>query len=405
MFKLRRFPYPFKCALSISSDIDNASSLESFIAVMDYFNSQNDTPFGEGLGLEVGNSFWFYNNSESEQLSYFDGLSENLSPLAPLIEEYWKSGHIDTLHSWGNFDAGRFNRSHAESALSVLRKHKVKIPIWINHGIGLNHQKVGNYRNMHGDDPDHPAYHMDLTTEAGCEYFWIGKTTHIIGQDADHTLSVYTKRMIQWLMKHTRYRNVIDPIYDDGNQLCASIRFRDGTQGWEFTRFINAWGRENILDVNELATQLSPRIINQLIKNRGFMILYTHFNEHVKMTGLPQLLIKHLDYLKRKTIDKTVFMTTTSRLLKYKEMRENLIFQTQIMNDEMEIHVSKEIETPVGIKLVKHEHLQGLTFYTDSPKKTKILFEQTPVKISVNSKDETGKQSVSIPWIKLNYPR
>ena len=85
MFKLRRFPYPFKCALSISSDMDNASSMESFIAVMDYFNSQYNTPFGTGLGLEVGNSFWFYNNSESEQLSYFDGLSENRSSLAPLI--------------------------------------------------------------------------------------------------------------------------------------------------------------------------------------------------------------------------------------------------------------------------------------------------------------------------------
>ena len=92
------------------------------------------------------------------------------------------------------------------------------------------------------------------------------------------------------------------------------------------------------------------------------MILYTHFNEHVKMTGLPQLLIKHLDYLKRKTIDKKVFMTTTSRLLKYKEIRENLIFQTKIMNDEMEIHISKEIKTPVGIKLVKHKHLQGITW-------------------------------------------
>ena len=56
-------------------------------------------------------------------------------------------------------------------------------------------------------------------------------------------------------------------------------------------------------------------------------------------------------------------MTTTSRLLKYKEMRENLIFQKKIMNDEMEIHVSKEFETSVGVKLVKRELLQGLTFF------------------------------------------
>ena len=40
--KIRKFPYPYKCALSISSDIDNASSFEFFIQFMDFLNSEKE---------------------------------------------------------------------------------------------------------------------------------------------------------------------------------------------------------------------------------------------------------------------------------------------------------------------------------------------------------------------------
>ena len=74
--KIRKFPYPYKCALSISSDIDNASSSQFFVQFMDFLNSQIQTIYGPGLGLEVGNSFWFFNGSKSPQLSYFNGLTD-----------------------------------------------------------------------------------------------------------------------------------------------------------------------------------------------------------------------------------------------------------------------------------------------------------------------------------------
>ena len=83
--QVRKFPYPFKCAFSISSDIDNASSLESFIHFMDFLNSEKQTIYGPGLGLEVGNSFWFFNGSKSFQLSYFNGLTHKETLCAPII--------------------------------------------------------------------------------------------------------------------------------------------------------------------------------------------------------------------------------------------------------------------------------------------------------------------------------
>ena len=58
--KVRKFPYPYKCAFSISSDIDNATSLEYFVHFMDFLNTDIQTIYGPGLDLEVGNSFWFF---------------------------------------------------------------------------------------------------------------------------------------------------------------------------------------------------------------------------------------------------------------------------------------------------------------------------------------------------------
>lgn len=392
------------CALSISSDIDNASSVESFSAIMDYFNGTKETPFGMGLDLEVGNSFWFFNNSERTQLSYFDGLNRKRTELAPIIQQLWKSNHIDTIHSWGNFDKGSFERKYAEIGFRELDKYQIKIPIWINHGIGLNHQKVGNYPNMYGDSPNHSAYHLDYTFNVGCEYFWVGKTTHIIGQNSKPTLSVKAKQAIQYIMKRTKYKNVVDPIYDDGNELLTPIIFRDGTQAFEFTRFINSWGKEQVLDINDLSTQIKKSTINQLIKNEGFMVLYTHFNEHVKMSGLPYLLIKNLKYLKGKVDDGFIFMCTTSRLLKYKELLDYIRYTVLKSQKEIHIVIESEMGTPIGLKQIKYDQLQGLTFYTKFPEKTKIMFNNSFLKTEQNPKDETGEYSISIPWRKLEYP-
>lgn len=402
---LREFPYPYRCALAISSDIDNASSHESFIAIMDYLNSTSDTSFGPGLGLEIGNSFWFFNSTDNYQLSYFKGLTSQLSSFAPVIRELWESGHIDTIHSWGNFDKGGFSRSFAETGLNELQKANVKIPAWVNHGIGLNHQKVGNYPHMFGDDQSHEAYHLDLAIEAGCEYFWTGKVTHVIGQDSHPTFSVQSKLMIQWLMKRTRYRHVVDPIYDDGNQLLFPIQFRDQTKTWEFIRYMNAWGKEQVLDIHDLATQLSPGMVNQLIKNRGFMLLYTHFNEHVNMDGLPKVLTKNLSYLKKKNFEGDVFIATSSRLLKYKEVHDYLNFKVDSSNDLTNIHIDSKMDTPIGEKSVERNQLCGLTFYVDHPPKTKVWFNKEELAIKRNPKDESGNLSVMVPWKKLSYPR
>jgi hypothetical protein len=328
----------------------------------------------------------------------------NETSLAPIIRKMWQSGHIDTLHSWGNFDQGGFTRSRAEKGLNELQKYHATIPVWVNHGIGLNHQKLGSCPQMFGDEPASDNYHLDLTSRAGCEYYWTGKSTHVIGQNAKPTISVQSKLMIQWMMKRTRYSGVVDPIYDDGNQLVSPIEFRDGHKAWEFVRFINSWGREQVLDIHDLKSQLSKGIVDQLIKNNGFMILYTHFNENVDIGGLPEGLKENLKYLKRKVDNKEIFLATSSRLLKYKEICDNVSFNVKHANDEIQIFISDKLKSLIGTKNIRSNQLGGLTFYTNQPSKTSVWFNHAKLKTITNPQDETGNQSIKIPWEKLSYP-
>ena len=400
---IRKFPYPYKCALAISSDIDNSSSLESFVQFMDFLNSEKQTMYGSGLGLEVGNSFWFFNGSNSPQLSYFEGTTEKETAFAPIIRSYLESRHIDTLHSWGNFDNGGFERSYAEIGVRVLKKYNFNIPVWINHGINLNHQKIGDYPNMYGDDPTHPCYHTDLLSECGFEFIWTGKVTHVIGQNSRKNFSTISKLFIQKILKKIKYQHLKDPIYDNDNNLINPLLLRDGDKKWEFIRFINSWGNAGELDLYEFVEQIKTPHLKRLIKNQGVMILYTHFNENLS-TKIPIKLSHYLRDLKNMVNRKEILMGTTSRILKYWEVSNYITFKVQDLEDNLIIKINDKMYSPAGEKAVRSSHLNGLTFYSNITKPHKVIFKNKLCKTIVNPSDQTGKQSISIAWQKLEYP-
>ena len=401
--EIRKFPYPYKCALSISSDIDNASSSEFFVQFMDFLNSEKQTIYGPGLGLEVGNSFWFFNGSNSKQLSYFEGLTEKETAFAPIIRSFLESKHIDTLHSWGNFDKGGFKRIYAEIGVGVLKKYNFNIPVWINHGMNLNYQKIGDYPNMYGDDPTHPCYHTDLLSEFGFEFIWTGKVTHVIGQNGRKNVSTVSKLFIQKILKKIKYQHLKDPLYDDDNNIINPLLLRDGNKKWEFIRFINPWGNAGDLDLNEFVDQIKTRNLKRLIKNQGVMILYTHFNENLYNT-IPTKLNHYLTNLKNMVNRKEILMSTTSRILKYWEVSNYITFEVQDFEDQLIIKINDKMYCPVGEKSVKKFHLNGLTFYFNIAKPHKIIFKNKLCKTIVNPPDQTGKKSISIAWQKLEYP-
>jgi len=122
--------------------------------MMDYLNGNSDTPWGKGLGLEIGNSFWFFNKTSSFQMSYFRNSTREETPFASVCRDFWISGHVDVMHTYGDFDEGGFSRKYAELALEELYAHGASILVWVNHGNENNTQNVGLFEYHHGSNPD-----------------------------------------------------------------------------------------------------------------------------------------------------------------------------------------------------------------------------------------------------------
>ncbi len=404
---LRKFPFPYRAALAISSDVDNSPSLKGYLAMVDYLNATGNTPFGPGLGLEVGNSFWFFNGTQSPQLAYYtnDGTTE--SPFAPHCRQFWASGHIDSLHTYGDFDEGGYERRHAEVAVQELSRNGASLPVWINHGTRMNHQNIGPYPHFWGDLPGQPSYHLDLARAAGSRYFWIGRLTHVLGQDARQTLSVRTKNGLQRLLSITRYRNMREsPLFDLENRLLLPIEFRDGAMGWDFQRWVNVRGEVQTLDSGDLAVQLRPTNLRRLIRNEGFLIIYTHFCENLDPEAGPtQPLRASLAYLRQLHDEDRLLVTTTGRLLRYREVGLHLKFAAAMRDGQLVININDQLDTPVGMTPLTAADLQGLTFYSADPERVSVQLDSLPLPTQVNSKDHTGQQSVSVPWRPLEYPR
>ncbi|MDP2365841.1 MAG: hypothetical protein Q8M94_18980, partial [Ignavibacteria bacterium] len=167
---IRKFPYPYKCALAICSDIDAIISVERFLELQKFLCTDKETTAGKGISLEIGNSFLFFRNSDHPGISYFNGLSKVETDFAPVCRELIKSGFIDVLHTYGDFNLGGFNRDYAETSIEELICNNLKLKTWVNHGNKLNSQNVGGLPEFIGDSPGTKSYHLDLLKKYGMKY-------------------------------------------------------------------------------------------------------------------------------------------------------------------------------------------------------------------------------------------
>jgi len=356
--------------------------------------------------LEIGNSFWFFNGTKVPQLSYFSQLTNKETSFAGRCRELWKSGHIDILHTFGNFDDGGFHRKYAETGINELQKYGVKIPVWINHGTKKNTQNIGDDDSFKGAVIGANAYHMDITKYAGCRYYWVGRMTHVIGQNANRNINILSKTLLQNVLNSIKYRSINKSLlsYTD-NQLMHPYILQDGSQIWDFQRWINAWGKETLLDIQDFINQINPRIINTLIQNEGFMILYTHFNENLTLkNGLPHTLKKALQNIKVFFTSGKLLVLTVARLLNYIEVSTYISFNIINENNRKVIVLNSILNTPIGDSIITLSDLMGLTFYYSGDVPPQIRFMGKWIQINQNSADKTGVRSISIPWKQLEYP-
>jgi lipopolysaccharide transport system ATP-binding protein len=234
-------PYPFRASMAISNDVEMLD-WDAFVAL----NRMMTGP--GGLGIPISNSFFFFTTNAifKGTFGYFSATTSHESEYASRLRDLIRAGIVDTVHAYGDFDAGGFMRSYAELACDAMIRHGLRLPVFTNHGTDKNHQNVGhdaltNYQR--GDDPEHPEYHLDFTRAMGARYYWL-----------DDCLQAGL----------------------GAGPLLASARARDGTTLDLFNRFRGLAGRP-APNAGTLHEQITIADVENLIETGGATVVYQHF--------------------------------------------------------------------------------------------------------------------------------
>jgi hypothetical protein len=394
--QLRKFPYPYDAMLAISSDIDN-TTVEKFETYHQFLNTLEQTSHGPGLGLDIGDSAWFYVANDSlinldkeghraeYSMSYFQGLKPNCRKDADKISNYYKVGWIDSLHSFGDFSRNdrsvKFTRALAVAAWKAMNDSGFKPKVWINHGSESNVQNFGAYnpktlfKYQAGDDPKSPYYHTDLTIDNGIRYVW-----NSIG------------------MSQFSYDN---PLYP--------IKLRDGRQVWGFQRYTHdvVNGKYDwTWETHELHRQITKQRLEQLVQERKFAIVAQHLGKGSDGFPFNHIDIQALQLLKAYQDEGKVLVARTSRLLDYARAQKFVRYSIVQIEGKTYININSIEDSVLEPTTPTLDEIRGLTFYVDDPDKTFVLLNLTLIpkeQLQRNGPDTSSKKSIGVKWYMPDY--
>ncbi len=297
--KLLPYPAPYASAISISNDCEFLTR----DAALGLLAELSDP---DKYGLEITTSMFFYTTNAicHSSIGYFDGLTQTPSVNAPLLRDLCQSGWIDTLHSYGDFDAGGFTRKLAEIAVNEFCKYGLTLPVYTNHGSNKNFQNVGhaslaNYQG--GDDPSSEAYHIDLTKKLGAKYFWTD--------------------------------DMLSSTPDISQNLFKEATCRDGQKILLFNRYRGLFGCP-APTMESLSSQILESDLRQIAMSSGVAIFYQHLGVASRDSAGTFTALSHpyippsadsvFKYLSRLQREKLCLVAGTGRLLSYIQMRDSI---------------------------------------------------------------------------------
>ena len=395
---LRPIPFPYSAMIAICSDLDETPDKRVYLESSRYLNTTEATCMGPGVGLEVGNTIYF--DMPSDQFSYWNTDDGGREVVRALI----RSGHIDCLHSFGDYAN---SRSHCERALSDLQKHNCRLETWIDHAIAPSNFG-GDIMKGSGDVVGSPVYHADLTTAFGVRYVWRGRVTSVIGQNVARNFGgIFDGRHVRASTKTVAKELAKVAFSYAGNQKYAIHRenailrdekLRDGTPVLEFLRCNPYWMGVNRGETAAgIAEVLSERMLDRLIEREALCILYTHLGKVMDPREPFQRPTRDaFERLARRFRSGKLLVTTTRRLIGFCRAMRDVCVSASRHNDWTHIKVSSN-----G---VPHKDLPGLTIYCDDPAKATLEVDGNPVAACQNGPDDSRQKSVSIAWKKLQYP-
>lgn len=409
---LRRFPYPYRAAVAICSDIDGTRTVRRFLAIQEFLNSTEETLMGPGVGLEIGNSFFPYPDGDSF------GLFSSRRRDREVIEAMIDAGFIDCFHSWGY--GAHSHRDQALRALEELSRNGLHVQVWTDHSLAPSNFGKDTTRGM-GDVRGSPYYHADATLAYGVRFAWMGRGSAIVGQGVPSSLRGYSgvfdrhhpretgRKLAKEVAKSaSAHAGVGRFALHAGNQFVRVCTLADGQHVYEFQRCCPHWRGPAGANSQGLAYVLRPQTLQTLVDSGGTMVVYTHLGigpeEPPYLPSETRAALRHLAAVHQAG---RLYVTTTSRLLTYYVNHRGLLW-SHATNDRGEtvIHIGGVADPLVGRYVPPVEALQGITFWVpDSLKAQIVLGARLLPRIERNQPDETGRASVTIPRTRLSYPR
>lgn len=266
--------------LAICSDLDETPDADTYFETIRFLNTTEETRFGTGVGLEVGNTIYF--DMPPGHFAYWSTTEENRERLRTLI----RSGHIDCLHSFGDLAT---TRAHAGRALEELSRQDCHLKVWVDHAQAVTNFDPGIMKG-HGAERGHVAYHADLTLQYGISHVWRGRVTSVIGQDrpssfraigdvrhpisSGRTLAKELAKQVLGRLGKRKYA-IHAP-----NRLTRASTLPDGQPVIEFLRCNPHWGGVSCADRGDRIHEvLTKRFLDRLVARGGPCILYTHLGK------------------------------------------------------------------------------------------------------------------------------
>lgn len=365
---LLKHPYPYKCSFTICNDCDYITR-EAFQAIHRFINTTDDSKLGKGLGLPIADSMFLY-CEQPGILSYFEGISSNLSKDSSFLTDAVKEGWIDSLHGYGDFvNPSTFSRELAERALGELEKNNIKLKVWIDHGSADNSQNF-NLPNIlsTGDNPKHKAYHTDLLKKYGT-IFVAGYNSDLIGQNGHR--KCLAKPLPQPEVPFSFLKRIYGRFH--GRRLLSKKRCRDRNLFISFCRARNGVLRPNAFT---LFHQLNPGNVQKLIQSEGTMVLYQHLGSGNKRPNeFPYLDLearRALTNIADKYHDKIMWVAPTSKLLTYSYLLENIKLDAIQNKDKLSIEITQRNDVSRYFEMTD---LRNISFRVPSFHGNKIILK------------------------------
>lgn len=408
---LQPIPYPFKSAMAISSDIDDCPP-QLFERIHTYLNTEENTPEGMGLNLEIGDSLWIWSHNDNV-LSLLDD-NDAPRPYKKKLARLCQQGWIDSFHSMGDYNSRTgFSRDRAKLAYNLLKDMGISLDTYINHGNRQNYQNFScrladSYL---GDDPSSENYHSDLALEYGIKFYWWDELVSTPLSCAKMPLSSKINQAI-----NSHLKNIIKIVKGKSGsvrsseslkELMVPYTLKDKNQLWAFTRYNqfpgDIWARPGR---HSFKHQLTEKFLEKLLSEQGYAVLYTHFgqNESEEKDRLfdadnREALLR----LKQRYENKDILVAATGRLLNFWVKNRYLSWTACSSDGLTEINIIGVDDPVSGKTKLEINDLQGLAFETPLGSQVRILLDNDEASgFKVTEKD--NKQIAFFPWKKLDLP-